>query len=157
MQNGKWTSLALFLILCYGVAFIGGWLTDTTVHTWYTQLNKPAWNPPDWVFGPVWTVLYFMIALSGWIVYSLPASREKNIALGLWGLQLFLNFIWSYFFFYLENPLWALMDITALIAAVSGTILLFKPLSKNAALLLVPYLIWILFAFTLNFAIWILN
>lgn len=157
MQTGKWSSLALFLILCYGIAFAGGWLTDTSVHTWYAQLNKPAWNPPDWVFGPVWTLLYFMIAVAGWIIYRQPPSPRRSWALTLYGVQLFLNFIWSYFFFYLKNPFWALLDITALIAVVSGTILLFKPLSKNAALLLMPYLIWILYAFTLNFAIWILN
>jgi tryptophan-rich sensory protein len=156
-RRGGLPALAVFLALSFAVAAISGLTTAASVTTWYAALNKPAFNPPNWVFGPVWTVLYVLMAVAAWRVWLRPASRERRTALALYAVQLGLNFAWSLVFFGAHAPAAALADITALFAAVCSTALAFRRLSPAAALMLAPYSLWVAFAGALNFAIWRLN
>jgi tryptophan-rich sensory protein len=126
---------------------------------WYAHLDKPPWTPPDWLFAPVWTVLYFMIAVSGWLVWE--AGRAGGVgpetgvlALVVFLLQLVLNGLWSVLFFGLQRPGFAFADILLLLAAILATITLFFPLHPVAAWLLVPYFLWVAFAAGLNYSVW---
>lgn len=150
-------ALLLFILAVFLVELIGNWQTETTVHTWYTQLNKPWWTPPNWVFGPVWTALYLLMAVSVWLIWRAPAERSKRVAYSLFWLQLFCNLIWSGLFFTLQNPGLALLDIVALLALLTATIAAFYRIRPSSAYLLVPYWLWVIFATALNAAIWRLN
>lgn len=125
---------------------------------WYERLAKPDWRPPNWLFGPVWTALYAMIAVSGWLVWreagDTPAGR---LALGVFALQLTLNFLWSAVMFGARRIGWALVELGALWLSIAAMIVLFHPISPTAAYLLIPYLLWASFAAALNFAVWRLN
>lgn len=152
-----WISIFIFIFLCLAVDFFGGSWTRETVTTWYPQLVKPAWAPPNWLFGPVWMILYLMIAVSGWLLYSAEHSRARSVALTLYSLQLFLNFIWSFLFFALRSPVLGLIDIVLLLLAIILTIIKSWNVRPLASLLLYPYLLWVIYAASLNAAIWILN
>lgn len=119
---------------------------------WYKQLDKPRWRPPDWLFAPVWTALYALIGLSGWLVWL-----EAGIAalpLSVYAIQLLLNAAWTPIFFGLHRPGLAVVEIMVLWAAILATILMFHPVNAAAALLLVPYLAWVSLAAALNLSIW---
>lgn len=150
MKSKRKASLILFFLLCFAVAFLGSVATKTSVDTWYLELNKPSWTPPSWVFGPVWTLLYAMIALSGWLVYERKGAPGRRAALIWYGAQLFLNFIWSFLFFYFRNPFLGMVDIFALAIAIGGYILASWKVSKPASLLFAPYFLWVLYAASLN-------
>lgn len=121
--------------------------------TWYDQLIKPALNPPSWVFGPAWTVLYVLMAVAAVLVWR----KKKWNALAIFGVQLALNLIWTPLFFGLHSPSWAFVDIVLLWGAIVWTIVAFSKVSKTAAWLLAPYILWVSFAAYLNFSIWLLN
>ena len=121
---------------------------------WYKRLDKPQWRPPDWLFAPVWTVLYLLIALSGWLVWREAGIAGAALPLGVYVLQLLLNAAWTPIFFGLQRPGLALMEIVMVWASIVATIVLFHPVSAAAAWLLVPYLAWVSFASSLNFSIW---
>lgn len=123
---------------------------------WYELLNKPSWNPPSWVFGPVWSVLYLMMAIAAWQIW-LEQHPVGNKALAWWLIQLALNAVWSWLFFGLYQPGWALIEMSVLLAAISFTLRLFKRIKPSAASLMLPYLLWVSFAWCLNCAIWWLN
>ncbi len=150
-------ALLFFLILTFAVQIAGWFFTNAGVFTWYPTLNKPAWNPPDWVFGPVWTVLYLMIAVAGWLLYVSPPSKERSAALCCYAVQLALNLAWSGFFFTLQSPLLGLLDISALWIFILLTIYFAWGVNQKAALLLIPYFLWVSYAVTLNTGIWYLN
>jgi len=156
-SNKKLISLACFLALCFVIEILGGLWTQTSVHTWYVGLKKASFNPPGWLFGPVWTVLYILIAISGWLVYCSSPRPERTRALWVYGWQLFFNCIWSFSFFYLQSPLLGFINIAILLLFILWTMILFRPLSRPASWILVPYLLWTAFAFILNTAIWSLN
>lgn len=122
---------------------------------WYETLAKPWWRPPSWAFGPAWAVLFVCIAVSGWLVWKAPGAT--TLALGVFGLQLVLNAAWSPIFFGLRRPDWAFAEILLLWLSIAACIALFHPIDARAAWLLVPYLAWVSFAATLNFAMWQLN
>ncbi len=148
--------LVLLLAVCYAVAALGGLAASDSGST-YRSLDRPAWAPPSWLFGPVWTVLYATIAFSAWLVLRhrpLTAAREE---MAFWGLQLALNLAWTPLFFGAGRYGLAFLDICLLLAALAVTMLLFRRRSPVAALLLVPYALWVLYAASLNFAIWRLN
>ncbi len=152
-------SLLFFVGIVSIVEFIGSFFTVQAVMNWYPELIKPSFNPPNWLFAPVWTVLYILIALSGWLVW---AKREENkgavdAALTIYAIQLFLNVTWSYLFFWLNSPVMGLIGIIALWAAIVWNMASFYKISKGAFYLLIPYIIWVSFAGILNFAIWQLN
>lgn len=153
-KNSKAT-LILFVFGCFLIAFIGGLVTSSSVSTWYTMLEKPTYNPPSWVFGPVWSILYLMIAVSGWLIYL--KTGWKSLALKIYGLQLYLNAVWSPLFFGLKQPGIALIDIALLWGAIAWTMFMFKKHSISALILLIPYFLWVTFATILNFEIWRLN
>lgn len=124
---------------------------------WYRALAKPRWCPPDWLFGPVWLVLYIAIAVAGWLVWRRAGLDGAASALAVYGLQLVLNGLWSTLFFGLRRPDLAFFEVVALWLAIVATIALFLPLDAVAAWLLVPYAAWVGFAALLNFSVWRLN
>jgi benzodiazapine receptor len=137
--------------------FAGSMVTDDAVNTWYLEIHKPGWTPPDWVFPVVWTSLFLMMGLSVWRIWQQAGFVRARTALMLFAAQLVLNFTWSALFFGLRNPGAALIEIFVLIAAVAGTIAAFARHDSIAAWLLAPYLAWISFAAVLNGSIWWMN
>ncbi len=150
-------SLFVFLALAFAVAAAGGAVTATSVHGWYQGLAKPAFNPPEWLFAPVWSALYALIALAGWRLWRRRAAPAGRAALRWWGLQLGFNLSWSFVFFGARLPGAALADIVLLLGAIGVTILLAGRVDRVAAWLLAPYAVWVAFAALLNAAIWYLN
>lgn len=147
----NWASLLVFFVIVFAVAAFGALFTPGE---WYQTLSKPAWNPPNWIFGPVWTVLYVMIAVSGWLVWQQDGNA---LAVRLYALQLVLNAAWSWLFFGMHAIGLALIDVILLLLVIVAAIVVFWPLSRIAAGLLVPYAAWVAFATLLNAAIWRLN
>ncbi len=154
----QWLALAGFVAICLLAGALGGWITTQSVAEWYPTLNKPSWNPPSWVFAPVWTTLYVMMAVAAWLVWKkTPRAPGLRLALGLFFIQLALNCLWSFLFFGARNPAWALVDIVALLAVLAATTWAFFNHSRLAGALMLPYLAWVSFAAFLNFTIWQLN
>jgi len=156
-KGRAWPSLVVFIAICLVVQLAGGILTGTSVDTWYPTLEKPKWNPPGWVFGPVWTVLYVSMAFAGWLIWRQRSLRNVRPALVLFGIQLSLNLVWSVLFFGMRNPMLAFYDIILLWVAILLTTIAFWRLRPKAGLLLLPYLAWVGFAALLNFSIWRMN
>lgn len=142
--------------LCEAAGVLGSLFTAPAIPSWYAGLVKPALNPPSWVFGPVWIMLYFLMGISLWLVWC-SDSTEKKKAIGLFIAQLALNAVWSPVFFGAHSIGNALAIIVLLWAAIALTLLVFKKISRPAAWLLAPYLLWVSFALYLNYALWTLN
>ncbi len=155
MLRNQWLVLAGFILVCLVTGGLGGWATAQSVTDWYPTLVKPSWNPPNWIFGPVWTALYLMMAVAAWLVWR----SDGNIrgAMILFFSQLALNFAWSFLFFGARSPWLGLMDIAMLWLALVITVIAFFQKSAAAGLLMLPYLAWVSFAAILNLAIWRLN
>jgi tryptophan-rich sensory protein len=147
-------ALGASLALCFLTAFIG---SQHLPGEWYRALAKPRWTPPNWIFGPVWTLLYTLMALAAWLVWQKAGFRGAAFALIVFVAQLGLNAAWSYFFFGLRRPGLALADILALWVAILVTMISFWSLRPLAGILFLPYLLWVSFAAVLNHAIWRLN
>ncbi|MBC8127765.1 MAG: tryptophan-rich sensory protein [Gloeobacteraceae cyanobacterium ES-bin-144] len=124
---------------------------------WYAALNKPSWNPPSWLFGPAWTLLYILMAVAAWLVWKEGGWKKQGTALGLFLLQWALNALWTPLFFGLHRPDLALLDIALLWASIIATLIAFLRVKRAAGLLLIPYLVWVTFAAFLNFTIWRMN
>jgi len=150
-------ALVGWLVLCYTVAGISSIFTAHNIPTWYATLAKPPLNPPNWLFAPVWTLLYTLMAIAAWIVWKTRPSPCRRRGLLLFYVQLALNFLWSWIFFDRHQIGTAFAGIVVLWVAILLTILTFKKMSTTATWLLVPYLAWVTFAGYLNFAIWRLN
>jgi translocator protein len=148
------TTLALFIALNVAISALGGWVTASSVGTWYLTLDKPPFNPPNWIFAPVWSALYLMIAIAGWRASTGP---RRQLALTAYAVQLALNLSWSFVFFgaRLIGP--ALAVIAALLAAILANAYLFWRIDRAAGALLLPYAAWVSFATLLNAALWRLN
>ena len=157
MFKNKYFSLVLFILICYLAAFLGSIATFSSVSSWYTTINKPTFSPPNWIFGPVWTTLYTLMGISMWIIYLEKEKINIKNQSFFFFIQLFFNSIWSYLFFYLKNPLYGLIDIIFLWILILLTIISFWKVNKKAAILLIPYILWVSFAGFLNFMIWKLN
>ncbi len=150
--------LAGFIGLCLAVGALGGWVTAPAVAEWYPTLNKPSWNPPDWVFAPVWTTLYILMAVAAWLVWKRGQTGAAiKGAMTLFFSQLLLNLAWSFLFFGARQPGTAFVEILMLWAALLATLIAFWRLSKPAGALLLPYLAWVSFAAVLNYTVWQLN
>ena len=149
--------LAVLVGVCLGVGAVGGIATSSSVDTWYSTLNKPVFNPPNWLFAPVWTALYVLMAVAAWRVWCTPDGVARRQALFLFAVQLAFNLAWSFIFFAWRSPGWALVEIAVLSGLVALTLARFWSLDRSAGLLMVPYLVWVLFATALNLAIWRLN
>lgn len=150
-------SLIVCLTLCFLVAFVGSQASIMGLQGWYQTLNKPALNPPGWVFAPVWTVLYLMMGVALWQVWRSEPSSLRSWGLSLFGLQLVLNGLWSWLFFAWHKLPLAFWEIVLLDLAILATILVFAKVRSSAAWLLVPYLAWCCFASLLSFGIWRMN
>lgn len=159
MNRSDFLRLAACIVMCQAAGAIGSVFTVTSLDSWYANLVKPSFNPPGWVFGPVWTLLYTLMGIAAWLVWKRGSLSGPPVrgALTLFLLQLALNALWSVLFFGLKSPLLALVDIAALLAAIVATIAVFRPISPAAAWLMTPYLAWVAFAAILNAAIWRLN
>jgi benzodiazapine receptor len=149
--------LIVAIVTVFAAAAVGGAATSSSVGTWYAALQKPSFNPPAWVFGPVWTVLYLMVAIAAWLIWLKHGIADAQLPLALFGLQLALNMAWSVLFFGLRNPGLALVDIALLWLAIVATLVAFWRLSPAAGALLLPYLAWVSFAAILNYSLWALN
>lgn len=143
--------LVLALLLVFFAAAFGNWATMSNVGGWYQTLIRPSWAPPDWVFGPVWTVLYVMMAVSAWLVWRQDGWRAARRPLTLFLVQLALNSLWSAIFFGLRQPVWACVEIVVLWLAIAATLAAFWRRSRLAGAMLLPYLLWVTFATALNF------
>ncbi|MDP2638486.1 MAG: TspO/MBR family protein [Candidatus Levybacteria bacterium] len=143
--------------LCFIVAFLGSVVTLSSISTWYASLNKPFFNPPNFIFGPVWTVLYFLMGVSLYIVWNKNLKNKKDKAIKVFALQLVLNLLWSLVFFGLHQPLLAFIVIVMLWIAIFMTIKHFYKVSKLSAYLLIPYILWVSFAAFLNLFIVLLS
>ncbi|MEF8792819.1 TspO/MBR family protein [Thiohalorhabdus sp.] len=146
-----------FVAVCLAVSGLGGAVTATSVGTWYPELAKPWFTPPEEVFGPVWTALFLLMAVAAWRIWRGPPARGRLAALNWFGVQLVLNPLWSVVFFGLRAPGWALVAIMLLLAAIVGTVRRFWGLDRWAGAALIPYLAWVAFAASLNGGIWWLN
>lgn len=157
MKTSPWLPLGIFLGLAFLAAFIGGFATSTSVETWYATLQKPSWNPPRWVFGPVWTLLYILMSVSAWRVWRQGSPNEARRTVRLFAAQLGLNALWSILFFGLHRVGLALIDVLVLWLVLIRIQVRFYVADKLAAVLWAPYVIWVTFATVLNAAIWDLN
>lgn len=148
--------LILSIAITESVGILGSVFTAPAIPTWYRGLEKPAFNPPNWIFGPVWTVLYLLMGISLYLVWS-SGKKEKAYTLKIFWLHLLANFMWSFFFFGLKNPLLGLVEIVVLLGLIVYVMKLFWRINSWSTYLLVPYLLWTSFATLLNFSIWQLN
>jgi tryptophan-rich sensory protein len=149
--------LVVFLVVCFAAAGIGGAVTTPKIDTWYATLVKPSWNPPNWIFAPVWSALYFCMAVAAWLVWRENGFVTTKLPLALFAVQLILNVLWSCIFFGLEMPGLAFVEVLCLWLAIAATMVAFWQRSVVAGVLFVPYLAWVSFASVLNFTIWRLN
>ena len=145
------------LIIAFSASAIGGLATSQNISGWYEALEKPFFNPPNWVFAPVWTVLYALIGISLYLIWSNESKITKGRAYLIFAVQLGLNTLWSIVFFGLHQTWWGLFVVMALLISIVFNLLIFKKISKLAGYLLTPYLLWVSFATCLNLAIAILN
>jgi tryptophan-rich sensory protein len=143
--------------ICLAVGAIGGWVTASSLNDWYPTLQKPSFNPPNWLFGPVWTVLDVTMGIAAWRIWSKARGDRARGPLALFALQLALNLGWSVAFFGLRSVGGALVVCVALETVIILTILAFRPIDRLAAGLMLPYALWVAFATVLNAAIWRLN
>jgi len=158
MKLNNFFKLVIAILVSQIAGLIGSVFTISAIPTWYAGLVKPALNPPSWVFGPAWTTLYFLMGIAAFLVWKKGFERKDvKMALGVFGVQLALNAIWSIIFFGLHNPFWAFIEIIILWLAILATIFAFYKISRPAAYLLLPYILWVSFAAVLNFSIMILN
>ncbi|MBN2477813.1 tryptophan-rich sensory protein [Candidatus Micrarchaeota archaeon] len=157
LKNVKIPKLILSIFVCHLAGIFGSIFTVSSIPTWYSTLARPEFSPPNWVFAPVWLSLYTLMGVSLYLVLEAKKSKFRKTALSFFGIQLLLNAVWSYLFFGLQNPFYALVEIVFLWAFILFTAYYFYKISKKSAYLLIPYLLWVSFAAILNYFIFILN
>ena len=152
------SALVAFVVLCELAGVIGSIFTISSIPTWYAVLRKPWFTPPNWLFGPIWLTLYFLMGISLYLVFESKRNKEKEKpALLAFGVQLFLNVLWSVLFFGMHYLLYGFIEIVLLWISIAVTIILFFKISKAAAYLLLPYILWVTIAASLNYYVFILN
>jgi len=160
MKHDKQKYIRLFtsLAMCFSAGIIGSFFTVASINDWYQYLAKPSFSPPNWVFGPVWTILYFLMGISLFLIWEKGLKNKivKNVFV-LFIVHIVLNGLWSILFFGLKSPLLAFVDIILMWVTLAPVIFFSFKLNKYSSLLLIPYLFWISFALLLNFSIWKLN
>ncbi len=156
-DRSRWAGLVIFVVVCLGAGGLGAIATTPEIEGWYKTLVKPSWNPPDYVFGPVWTTLYVLMAIAAWLVWRPAGFTAAAAPLTLFAAQLALNIAWSWIFFGMHQPGWGFLEVVVLWLAIVATTVAFFRHSKIAAWLMTPYLAWVSFAAALNFAIWRMN
>ncbi|MFH1827564.1 MAG: TspO/MBR family protein [bacterium] len=146
------------VLVCELVGILSMPFTISAISSWYTTLNKPFFSPPNWIFGPVWTLLYFLMGIAAFLIWEKGLKNKKvKIALFFFITQLFFNFLWSVLFFGLKSPILAFVDIVLLMLFILMTYFQFLRISKAAAYILIPYILWVTFASLLNLSIVLLN
>lgn len=154
----KFVKLAISILICESAGFFGSFFTAPAIATWYAGLEKPSFNPPNWLFAPVWTALFFLMGISLYLIWEKKREDKRaKTAISVFALQLILNVLWSVAFFGLYSPIFGFIVIILLWFAILFTVLKFYPVSKEAAYLLLPYILWVSFAALLNFSIMRLN
>ena len=148
--------LVISIVMCLSAGFIGSFFTMKNIPTWYASLNKPTFNPPDWLFGPVWTFLYILMGISFFLIWK-TESDGKTFAVAFFIVQLIMNSLWSFLFFGMKNPSFAFIEIIVLWVFILICIITFNKISPLASYLLIPYLLWVSFASVLNYSIVKLN
>jgi len=152
------SALVAFVVLCELAGVIGSIFTISSIPTWYAVLRKPWFTPPNWLFGPIWLTLYFLMGISFYLVFENRRNKAKEKpALWAFGIQLFLNVLWSVLFFGMHCLLYGFIEIVLLWISIAVTIILFFKISKAAAYLLLPYILWVTIAASLNYYVFILN
>ena len=152
----NWLLLIGFIILCNVIGALGALWTSADSE-WYQTIAKPTFNPPSWIFGPVWTLLFTLMGIALYMVWVARLSQMRTRALILFGAQFVLNILWSYLFFGINNPFASFIEILVLEALIILTIVAFYKVNKTAGYLLIPYALWVGFASFLNYSIWMLN
>lgn len=160
-MNAKLKNFWLLLV-CVGVplavGYLGSLLTTPHITTWYSYLSKPFFSPPNWIFAPVWTLLYILMGIAFFLVAKSPkGTRYFRAAYLSFAAQLLLNLYWSFLFFYIKNPPLAFYGVISLWSMIIVNIYYFYQVKKSAAYLLIPYILWVTFAAALNYSIWYLN
>lgn len=145
------------IMICQASGLIGTMFTIDAIPTWYAALEKPSFNPPNWIFGPVWTTLYTMMGISLYLVWRAKSKMSNSQSLKIFAAQLFLNAIWTPVFFGMKQLFAAFIIIVLLWLMIIATIVSFRKLNRLAAALLIPYLLWVSFASVLNFSLWLMN
>lgn len=154
----KTVYIAISMTVCLLIGILASFATQSSVNDWYQTLNKPSFNPPNWIFGPVWGVLYILMGVAAGIVWAKGIYHLwVKTALYHFAFQLLFNALWSIVFFGFQSPFWALIVILTLLILIFLTIRWFKVVSKTAAVLMVPYFLWVCFATVLNYKIWEMN
>ena len=157
MSVSKIIKLIVSLFLPLSVGAVAGMFTSQAVPIWYASLNRPSFSPPNWVFGPVWTTLYILLGISFFLIWKENPTRERNLAIKVFSIQMLLNFAWSFIFFYFNLIGVALIEIILLWISISLMIYLFYKIKPLAAYLNIPYLLWVSFATILNAGYYLLN
>jgi tryptophan-rich sensory protein len=157
MNKNRWVKLVISILICQSAGLIGSIFTSQSVNSWYQTIQKPSFNPPSWVFAPVWTTLFLLMGISLYLVWTKRMNSKVKLGLIFFGIQLIFNILWSLFFFGLRNPLFGFIEIIILWIFIAITIFQFWKIDKRAAYLLIPYILWVSFAAVLNFSIWVLN
>ena len=158
MKTKNIGKILLAIVICELAGMIGALFTMPSIPTWYAGIIKPTFSPPNWIFAPVWTILFALMGIAAYLVYEKGTGKKVvKVALGIFVIQLILNIKWSLIFFGMHNPGLALVDIIFLWLTILLTIIAFSKISKPAAYLLIPYILWVSFASFLNFSIWQLN
>lgn len=150
--------LIIAILTCEAIGFTSGLIGSAAMNSWFDNLQKPSWNPPAYLFAPVWTLLYALMGIAFWLIWknATPEANKRN-AYVAFALQLFLNFWWSIIFFRFQSPFFAFIEILLLLFMIILTIFYFSKISKTAGWLLVPYVLWVSFASFLNYTLWSLN
>ncbi len=150
--------IVIAVLICEFAGIIGAVFTTPAITTWYATIQKPSFNPPNWIFFPVWTVLFLLMGLSLYIVWTKGLDKkEVRKAAYVFAFQLILNIAWSIIFFGFKNPFLAFIEIILLWISILATIILFYRISKKAGAIMIPYILWVTFAAFLNYSVWILN
>jgi benzodiazapine receptor len=157
MNQNNIVKFIVCILLPLAMGSLSGFLSISSMMDWYPSLNKPFFNPPNSIFGPVWTILYFLMGISIYMIWINKTNSNKIFAVMIFIIQMILNFLWSLIFFFLRRPDFALVDILLLFISIYIMIQAFKKINVFAAYLQIPYLVWVGFASILNFSIWIMN
>jgi tryptophan-rich sensory protein len=158
MKGNKILKLIASILICQAAGGIGSLFTSPAISTWYVMLQKPSFNPPNWLFAPVWIILFLLMGISLYLIWSKGLENRKiKVAIFVFAIQLILNILWSFLFFGLQLPIYAFAEIIILWLTILLTIVNFYRISKTAGLLLLPYIFWVSFAAVLNFFIWRMN
>jgi tryptophan-rich sensory protein len=153
----RWLELAGSIVLCEGVGLLGGLWTGPEIPGWYRTLTKPTFNPPGWIFAPVWTTLYLLMAIAAWLILNAPSSSARTLGLALFLVQLALNLVWSWIFFRKHAIGAAAIEVSVLWCSIGAATIVFSQISATSAWLMAPYWAWVTFASILNATIWRLN